>query len=155
MYKRQGILWAHTEKVGLGMSGFRRIVLLVGILCLILSRNGFFYLTHIFPASILCLAASGHYSFLNGKHLFVNMVSRLGVVSFSVYIIHFGVIGLSKKMGVFSFFGWSSQYWQLLIFYVFVLLVSYVLSEITYRAVESRGVAAGRYVWSKIASSFV
>ncbi|EJM62276.1 putative acyltransferase [Pseudomonas sp. GM49] len=75
--------------------------------------------------------------------LFVNPIAMLlGKLSFSMYLIHIAVLKILSSHGINLMFGKGDA--ESIIFFLFVLLVTTVISWFTYRFIEKPGIAFGR-----------
>ncbi len=70
-------------------------------------------------------------------------IQRIGVVSFSVYLWHFGVIMLFARFGI-PIRSWHGA--DYLVDYVAVLTVAYLVAEASYRMVERPMIHVGNGV---------
>lgn len=88
------------------------------------------------------------YAFLSNK-----ILASIGKVSFSLYLMHFVVMGLFNRFGCFSWVNVSdtgSAYLFFIVGYLVLFAVSFVLSNITYRLIEVPGQNLGRTLINKL-----
>ena len=76
---------------------------------------------------------------MNFKNVFASAIKYIGTVSYSVYLVHFAVLYMLTKFGVFRLY--NQQQWRTGIIYYagtycVVLLCSVIIATITYRLVE-------------------
>ena len=77
-------------------------------------------------------------------------INKLGVVSFSVYLIHFFVVeaGFWLSLNIHGLILNDELHFALI--FAFTLCVSYLLARVTYKHVERRGIALGELLIDKI-----
>lgn len=96
------------------------------------------------------------FSLLQAKRptiLFVNpYATRMGEVSFSAYVLHFGVLDLMKRYAELLSLGVAglSAIFHFLVVLVLVVIVTYALSRITYHFIEVPFIKVGRSITKQL-----
>lgn len=109
----------------------------------------FFYLQYGGPIAVLTYSfifalfalsfSTGHFSIIVNKH-----IQKLGVLSFSAYLLHFAVIYLFKKYGIVDYLMQYGKSAALPMLSLFVLSLTTSISYFTHRFVETPGIQLGR-----------
>lgn len=98
----------------------------------------------------LVLIMQNKYSF---KGLSNKLLAAVGKVSFSMYLVHFGVIYMLNRIGfyhVIKVTDFSSSLINFVLMYIIVAVLAYIISSITYRLVELPGQNLGRKLIKKL-----
>ena len=82
--------------------------------------------------------------------LFVNpLITTIGKLSYSLYLVHFGVIFLLKTY-LKDYFIFENKDITLLVVFTLVLLISMLISSVSYRFIEKPGIELGKFVSQKL-----
>ena len=97
----------------------------------------FFVFSCVFMLLILGLSVTDNRLFVN------TIINRIGRLSYSLYLVHFGVIYVLKKY--FSeFFNLANKDVSLLVAFIIVTVLSLLLSLVSYQLIEKPGIALGK-----------
>lgn len=117
------------------------LVAVLLILVLIYWEPGFLPEFFVF-ATVFILLILG-FSVTENRFLINSIINRIGRLSYSLYLVHFGVIFLLKKY-LDELLTVSNKDLSLVISFISVTLVSLALSAISYEFVEKPGIALGK-----------
>ena len=87
------------------------------------------------------------FSATNNRLLVNPIISHIGRLSYSLYLVHFGVIYLFKVY-LSDFFSLPNKDLSLVFAFICVTLVSLLLSQISYQLIEKPGIALGKRIIS-------
>ena len=116
-----------------------------GILILILIYWKVAFIPEVFVFACVFLLLITGFSTTTNRLLVNPVINHLGRLSYSLYLVHFGVIYL-MKLYLTEFFSLPNKDLSLALGFISVTLVSVLLSQISYQLIEKPGIALGRRI---------
>lgn len=85
------------------------------------------------------------------KHFLLNKVILfIGKISFSMYLVHFFVLDVLETLFLSSLMNYTSTVGSVIILYIFTLIISVILSHLSFKYVETPGIKIGRNISKQI-----
>jgi peptidoglycan/LPS O-acetylase OafA/YrhL len=77
-------------------------------------------------------------------------INKLGMVSFSVYLVHFLIVDLGTWLSELAFHGQLNKYLTFFLLFAFTVFATYFIAKWTYEYIEKYGMALGERLIERI-----